>query len=310
MAEESDTTAPGSGGAFDGWLRRAVSERQCLSPRPAAQLAGALGLDHEPDQGDPLPLPWHWIYFTPRPHAAATGEDGHPARGDFLPPISLPRRMWAGSRLYVQETLRLGEAVTKRSWVERVSEKTGRAGPLVFVTVVHEYLRGEGRLALREEQDIVYRGADSAVLRGRGRGRDDAGREPPQRPAAGRESPPSAAGDFPWQAARSPDPVLLFRYSALTFNAHRIHYDRAYARDREGYPDLVVQGPLIVTLLLDLAYRNDPRFAPQTVTFKARAPAFVGEELLLRGRQAQRHTRLEAVAPGGSLATEVEVTQR
>lgn len=223
-----------------------------LHTAPAAGLAAALDRDEPPGEGDALPVLWHWLYTQPTVRQSELGPDGHPRRGGFLPPVPLPRRMWAGGRLEFQQPLRLGERITRRSSIEGIREVRGRSGALVFVTVRHE-IANEGGVAVVEEQDIVYR----------------------DEPAPGSTPPPKAAPiDDSYSRTVTPDPVLLFRYSALTFNGHRIHYDRPYATEVEGYPGLVVHGPLIATLLCDLARRQRPAATVRRFEFKAVHPLF------------------------------------
>jgi len=200
-----------------------------------------------------LPPLGHWLYFLPQAPRRDIGPDGHPKRGGFLPPVALPRRMWAGGRLSFAMPLRLGDAVIRRSTIAQVDAKHGRSGPLVFVTVRHEISNAHG-VALTEEHDIVYR-------------------DHPQ-PGVAVPTPALAAADEEFSCAVVPDPVLLFRYSALTFNGHRIHYDRTYATDVEGYPGLIVHGPLIATLLVDLLQREMPAAQLTSFDFKAASPLF------------------------------------
>jgi len=236
--------------SFDAWVGRTESVSDEITAAPAAALAATLDVDAPRDELPPL---WHWTYFTPKPRASEIGADGHARRGGFLPPVPLPRRMWAGGRLEWQAPLRLGDAFTRTSRIERISEKNARSGPLVFVTVRHE-IAGPRGLALTEEHDIVYR---------------DAAREgdmpPPAQPAPRDDS---------FAREIVPDPVLLFRYSALTFNGHRIHYDRPYATEVEGYPGLVVHGPLIATLLMMLGRAARPGRAVRRFEFRAMHPIF------------------------------------
>ena len=202
-----------------------------------------------------LPPLWHWMLFPDWTPASGLGPDGHPARGGFLPPVhDLPRRMWAGGRLRFHAPLQLGEAVTRLSTILSVKEKTGGTGKLVFVTVKHE-IAGLAGQAITEEQDIVYRGIDGDAVK------------------PGDPSPPIDA-----VAAREvlPGPVLLFRYSALTGNGHRIHYDADYVRDVEGYPGLIVHGPLQATWLAGLAAELGPL---GWFHFRGRRPAFAGRSL-------------------------------
>ncbi|MDP3515268.1 MAG: MaoC family dehydratase N-terminal domain-containing protein [Sulfuritalea sp.] len=236
------------------WIGRREQVDDLITPSRVAALAATLDRnDPAPMPGDPLPPPWHWTLCVPAARQSALGADGHPARGGFLPPVPLPRRMWAGGRLTFPQPLRVGEAVQRRSQVISVERKSGRSGDLVFVLVRHEFHGAQG-LAITEEHDIVYRDLPTAVS----------------------SSPTlvAAPDDGVWQRQIVPDDVLLFRYSALTFNGHRIHYDRRYVTEVEGYPGLVVHGPLIATLLLDLLRRNLPGADIAAFEFKAHKPLF------------------------------------
>ena len=257
-------------GEFDAWLGKTESRTQLIGPDPARGLAALLDRPDTPlAPGSPLPPLWHWCYFlemTPQSEIAA---DGHARKGGFLPPIELPRRMWAGSRFRFHHPLRIGDTATRRSRIESIAFKQGRSGQLAFIRVAHEYEDSAG-LAFRESQDIVYRGALPAANSSSGEIRP--------RTAPGRPPDP----DFT-RASRA-DAVVLFRYSALTFNAHRIHYDRDYARGVEGYPGLLVHGPLLATLLLDELLRRRPRLAVTEYSFRALAPVFDTDVFQLCGR--------------------------
>lgn len=245
---------------LEDWIGRSESVVDTLDPARSNALDIALGGEGTARTGDPMPLLHHWIYFWDvKPHSAL-GADGHPAKGGFLPPVSLPRRMWAGGRLTFHQPLRLGGQATRTSTILAIRQKTGRSGSLVFVTVLHELDGGDG-LAVSEEQDLVYR-----------------------EPADGALPAPVACDPEPsaWHHAIDPDPVLLFRYSALTMNGHRIHYDRTYAIEQEGYPALVVHGPLQATLMLNLAARN----LPDPITsfaYRGQQPVFDGTRLHVCG---------------------------
>ena len=238
------------------WVGRSETLHDTVGPTPVVALTATL--DHpavEVVPGTPLPPLWHWLYFLPMHRQSEIGADGHARRGGFLPPVPLPRRMWAGSQLVFHAPLRVGDRVARTSTIADVTQKAGRSGQLVFVKVRHELHRqGEAHPALVEFHDIVYREAKQA-------GEIEA---PPQ-PA------PTAAH---WQRTVVPDDVLLFRYSALTFNGHRIHYDRQYVTQVEGYPGLIVHGPLIATLLLDLLRREAPDVEVADFRFKAVRPTF------------------------------------
>lgn len=244
------------------WIGKSETHVDAVTPVPVAALAATLDRhDPPPRPGDVLPPLWHWLYFLPLSAASDLAPDGHARRGGFLPPVTLPRRMWAGSRFTFAEPLHIGEAISRTSVIADVSLKQGRAGPLVFV-VVHHRIFGDNGLALTEEHDIVYRGpAQSADI-----------------------SPPRPAPDNAlWRHRIVPDPALLFRYSALIFNAHRIHYDRRYATEIEQYPGLVVHGPLIATLLLDLLRRNTDRTL-SAFQFRAVRPLFDTAPFAVAGR--------------------------
>jgi 3-methylfumaryl-CoA hydratase len=233
------------------WIGRSETRRDVITAAPLAALSALLDRDDPPPRsGDAAPPLAHWLYFLPTYRESDAGPDGHALRGGFLPPVDLPRRMWAGSRLEFLRELAVGSAVTRVSTIKDIVAKDGRNGPLVFVTVRHELSDAAG-LVLSDEHDIVYRGA--------------AGGAAPALPAPTGET---------WRRDIRPDPVLLFRYSAVTFNSHRIHYDHPYATGVEGYPGLVVHGPLLATLLVDLLRRNVPGVALRRFEFRALRPLF------------------------------------
>jgi len=223
------------------WIGRREVHADAIRAAQVAAWNATLDRDEPfPRDGDPVPPGFHWTLFAPIARQSELGPDGHPKRGGFLPPVQLPRRMWAGSRVRFATPLRVGEQVEQSSVIDRIEEKRGRAGALVFVTI-RRTVTGKGGVAVEEEQDLVYREAPrGAVL------------SHPGQPAAG-----SA-----WHRTVVADDVLLFRYSSLTFNGHRIHYDRRYATAEEGYPGLVVHAPLLATLLLDLLRRRLPDATP------------------------------------------------
>lgn len=241
-------------GAYQDWVGRSETRRDVLSPAPLSGLAALLDADGEPWLSAPPPLA-HWLYFLPAARQSDIDVDGHPRRGGFLPPIDLPRRMWAGGRLTFHAPLRVGADMEQVSTIKAITSKTGASGDMVFVTVAHE-VRADGVVAVNEEQDIVYRAAGGVVANGAIEPRE-----------------PEYSRDF------LPSETLLFRFSALTFNAHRIHYDRRYARDAEGYPGLVVQGPLIATLLMHHALSAIG--AVRAFSFRAKAPLFDGSTATL-----------------------------
>jgi 3-methylfumaryl-CoA hydratase len=238
------------------WIGRSESVADVATATPYAALSATLDRPAErPAPGTPLPALWHWLYFLPLHRQSEIGPDGHAKRGGFLPPVPLPRRMWAGSQFEFHAPLAIGDALTRTSTIHDVTEKSGRTGPLVFVKVRHEIRRaGESQVALTEFHDIVYREAPKP---------DDAA--PPPKAAPARST---------WEKEWVPDDVLLFRYSALTFNGHRIHYDRRYVTEVEGYPGLIVHGPLIATLLLDLLRHQMPDAVVAKYEFRAVRPIY------------------------------------
>ena len=241
---------------LNSWIGRSETRCDTIVPTPVVALTATL--DHPPlaiESGTALPPLWHWLYFLPMHRQSAIGADGHAKRGGFLPPVPLPRRMWAGSQFEFRAPIRVGDRVARTSTIADVSIKEGRTGTLVFVKVRHEFRCNDAAgPALVEVHDIVYRQAQHA------------GDVSP---------PPQAAPDrAAWGRTIVPDDVLLFRYSALTFNGHRIHYDRRYVTEVEGYPGLIVHGPLIATLLLDLLWRARPDADVAGFRFKAVRPTF------------------------------------
>jgi len=260
----------------------------------AAQLAAwNATLDRDapfPRDGDPVPPGFHWTLFAPIARQSEIGPDGHPKRGGFLPPVQLPRRMWAGSRVRFAAPLRVGEQVEQSSVIGRIEEKRGRAGPLVFVTI-RRTVTGKGGVAVEEEQDLVYREVQrGAVL----------------------DRPTQPAVRSAWHRTVVPDDVLLFRYSALTFNGHRIHYDRRYATAEEGYPGLVVHAPLLATLLLDLLRERLPDATPERFSFKAIRPTCDVSPFSLEGEPDPdgHRVRLWSTDNRGELGLEAEAVLR
>ncbi|HEX7007938.1 MAG TPA: MaoC family dehydratase N-terminal domain-containing protein [Alphaproteobacteria bacterium] len=239
--------------AMRDWVGREETVEDVVTASALAKMSATLGRDDPPPApGDPVPPGWHWMFAHAPAPAAQLGPDGHTRRGGFLPPVAQPRRMWAGGRLTFGPPLRVGQTVTRRSTVLDIAEKTGRSGPLVFVTVRHDYAGPDGS-AVVEEQDLVFRAAP---------------RPGEQAPAP--ETPLAAT----WRRTVSADSTMLFRYSALTFNGHRIHYDHPYATREEGYPGLVVHGPLLATLMLDLVRREAPGRTIERFSFRGMRPVF------------------------------------
>ncbi len=265
------------------WIGRTESVQDLATVVPLRALSATLDRDDPAiDTGTEVPPCWHWLYFLPLHRQSGLGPDGHALRGGFLPPVPLPRRMWAGSRLEFLAPVRAGQAIERTSRIADVRMKEGRTGALVFVQVHHD-IHTEGRHAIHEEHDIVYRDL----------------------PAPGEPAPAGvpAPQDALWTREIVPDDVLLFRYSALTFNGHRIHYDRRYVTEVEGYPGLIVHGPLIATLLLDLLRRELPAARVGRFAFKAMKPIFdIAPFSVCARMDGDRTVRLWAVTPEGHLA--------
>jgi len=276
------------------WVGRSETVDDVAYPTPVVALTATL--DHPRTYaatGSKLPPLWHWLYFLPMHRQSEIGADGHAKRGGFLPPVPLPRRMWAGSQFEFRTPICVGDRMSRTSTIDDVTAKEGRTGKLVFVKVRHELrCNGAADPALVEFHDIVYREA--------------------QRPDDVPPPPQKGAVDAPWQREIVPDDVLLFRYSALTFNGHRIHYDRKYVTEVEGYPGLIVHGPLIATLLMDLLRREMPDADVASFRFKAVRPTFDPHPLRVNGAlQADRKTvRLWAQDHEGWLTMDATATLR
>ena len=250
------------------WIGRTETTIDQVTPTPASALAAMLNRPSERQgTGVALPTLWHWLYFLPIAQQASIGADGHPSRGGFMPPVPQPRRMWAGSQFRFDQPLLMGDQIERQSTIENVTEKVGRSGTLVFVKVRHDVYRlaAPEKPAFVEHHDIVYRDAPNPNA-------------PPPKPAA-------APTTHDWARRIDPDPVLLFRYSALTFNGHRIHYDREYATSVEGYPGLVVHGPLIAMLLLDALRHELQDPALVSYEFRAQRPVFQPGHFFVCGKR-------------------------
>ncbi|MDB5997497.1 MAG: hypothetical protein JWP42_4633 [Pseudomonas sp.] len=244
---------------FSAWIGRRQESQDRISFTLVRRIAATLG-EPAPQPGEPLPPLWHWAFFHEPVGASELGPDGHPALGGFLPPAHNRNRMWAGSRLEFYQPLKVEADVTCVSTILKVEEKHGRTGSLLFVTVRHEYFQ-DGQCALQDEQDIVYR-------------------EPTPPKLSGTEALPEGQ----WRATVEPSATLLFRYSAVTFNGHRIHYDWPYVTETEGYPGLVVHGPLIATLNLRAFTKAHPNARLQRFTFRGIRPLISPQTFEVGGR--------------------------
>ena len=262
------------------WVGRTQATEDLAAPFPVRALAATFDADDpEPRSGDPLPPLWHWLYFLDAAPQSKIGADGHAERGDFLPPVPLPRRMWAGS-----------DTIGRTSEIKSVEPKSGSTGSMVFVTVKHT-ISGPRGVSFVEEHDIVYREAA----------------KPGEQPKAPRPAPTDAT----WTRTIVPDPVLLFRFSALTFNGHRIHYDHPYVTGTEGYPGLIVHGPLLGMLQIELARRANADKIPRSFEFRALSPVFSGPAFSVQARRETDGSVTTWIAdPKGGLAQQGKATFR
>lgn len=270
------------------WVGRQEVQRDIADPQRMACLAATLDHGVPPWEPNVLPPLGHWLCFLPQACQSLIGPDGHPLRtdGGLLPNVDLPRRMWAGSRIRFLRDIRLQDPIVRTSTLITVTPKSGRSGNMLFVTVRHEIAQAGAEDAIVEEQDIVYR--------------------PTLAPGTRVTRPVNEVGEVDVVTREIvPDPVMLFRYSALTFNSHRIHYDRGYSRDVEGYPSLVVQGPLLATLLLDHLLRHRPSVRVTSYSFRAASPIYEGETITLGLTETDNEVRLRAIGPAGVAMTAV-----
>ena len=276
-----------------GWIGRTRSDEDVIAARHARLMAATVGADAASIvDGAALPPLWHWLWFLEGLPPGQLGRDGHAERGGFLPPVPLSNRMWAGGRIAFIAPVRIGSTVRRRSAILNVAHKHGRSGDLVFVTVLHELSTPQGAPLLREEHDLVYR-------------------QPAQgtRPAATETPSNAVAPDGPDGSISrlTPDSTMLFRYSALTFNGHRIHYDADYSREVEGYPGLVIHGPLVATLLAAHAERIGGRTL-RRYDYRCLAPAFLGDTIALHAQVVADRATLRASLPDGALSVGAEAS--
>ncbi len=272
------------------WVGRTAEMTALVTAYQADALSATLDREDSPlKEGDAIPPGWHLFYIREVVKLRDTAQDGHPKRGDFLPPIPLPRRMWAGTHATYHRPIRVGEQIRQVSTIESVTPKTGKTGQLVFLKLKHD-ISGEGGLATSEIQDLVYREA--------------------ARPGAASPEPPPAPGEAAWHRDIHPTELLLFRYSALTMNGHRIHYDRSYATEVEKYPGLVVHGPLTFTLLMDLFRREMPDTTLKSFAVRAVSPLYDIHDFCVAGAPNDDGTSatLWALNYDGRLAMSAQAT--
>jgi 3-methylfumaryl-CoA hydratase len=274
-------------GQWDAWIGRTQEQSDVLTPGLLRRFRATIDSDATDDIA---PQGIHWCLCLPEAATADLGDDGHPTRGGFMPPIPLTRRMWASSDVIFHAPLSAGVNVIRKSIIAEISEKQGSSGPLVFVTLDHETW-ADSALVISERQSVVYRGAPTV---------------------AAPTSPSDDIADLSgWPINRSitPSEPLLFRYSALTFNSHRIHYDQPYATGVEGYHGLVVHGPLIATLLLDLAAREFGGDMIKKFSMRAESAAFIGEPLHLVGKNEHQNITLAAIGNDGRTVMSAETSK-
>ncbi|MEN9560607.1 MAG: hypothetical protein RLZZ502_1818 [Pseudomonadota bacterium] len=277
---------------YQTWIGKTETTQDISSSTPVKLLAATLNRDFAdfcPDEA--LPPLTHWLHFLPQAPLSQVGADGHPARGGFLPPITLPRRMWAGSDIIFHAPIPFAQAIERRSTIIDVTQKQGSSGTLIFVKVLHEIFCADV-LCVSDTHHIVYREINTVPAH-----------------AAAAKAAPKEGGDFANEVFRQhirPDPVLLFRYSALTFNSHKIHYDQPYVTQTEGYPGLVVHGPLIATLLLDLLRQQHPERQIKSFDFRALSPLFDLHPFEVCGKLVDHTATLWARNHQGALAMQAK----
>ncbi len=265
------------------WIGKSSQRTDSIRLQPALFMEATLDRGPSLNNGDRLPPGWHWLYFLEANPMSQLGRDGHPALGGFLPPVALPRRMWAGCRLKFHQPVNIGDTVRKVSTVKDIKLKSGRSGQLCFVTVNSEFWRDQDKL-ISEEHDIVYRNDPD-----------------PDTPST---QPPKAKTNADISRTITPSPVMLYRYSALTFNGHRIHYDIDYCREIEGYPGLVIHAPLTATLLLDLLSSAIDPGAIKRFDFRAISPLFADREFTINLKSEDSGYSLWATSADGTLGVD------
>lgn len=270
------------------WIGKSIEVEDTVTAGQANRMNATL--DREPTfkKGDRLPPAWHWLYFHEAVQLSGLGIEGHPKLGGFMPPVPLPRRMWAGGSLIFDQPIIIGQPAIKRSTIANIAAKTGKSGQLYFVTVEHEVFQNAS-ICLHEKQIIVYR-------------------EPADPTKTLADPPPAPETDSrTFSAEIRPDPIMLFRYSALTFNGHRIHYDLDFCQTHEGYPNLVFHGPLTATLLLDLFYHQYPAEPIKTFEYRGVSPLFNPDPFTIHGTRKGIHGKAWAANSANGLAMSAQV---
>lgn len=273
--------------SLNDWIGKTIEVEDKITARQADLMNATLNREAVWQDGDVLPLAWHWLYFHEAVRLSGLGVEGHPKLGGFMPPVPLPRRMWAGGSFIFDQPIIIGRSAVKKSTIANIVAKSGRSGDLYFVTVEHEIYQNNVR-CLQEKQTIVYREAAE--------------------PGAVTPEPPSAPDDGAFSEVIRPDPIMLFRYSALTFNGHRIHYDLDFCKSHEGYPNLVFHGPLTATLLLDIFAHEFPNEPIKTFEYRGVSPLFNPDPFTINGKRKGIHGSAWATNPTGGLAMKAQIS--
>ncbi len=275
------------------WIGKTEMQEERSCEQPIHQYYGLLNKEYRPREGEPMGPMCHYFFFKPKVSHDEIGPDGHPARGAFMPPVPLPRRMFAGSFIKYEKPLIIGERHKKVAVIEDITLKEGRSGALVFCKVRQNFFGKDGDLALSELQNIVYR------------------EDPPKASSVKGDraiETSSKTLDCAFKKTITPDPVMLFRYSSSTLNTHRIHYDRKYASEVEGYPGLVVHGPLAASFLAELALEKNPGQLLRTFQFEARAPLFDTSPFQIAGKPTTNGIDLWSITPDNKISTKANAT--
>ena len=273
---------------YNEWIGKSENRSDSMAPEQLQRFEAMLNRDpHSITSNKELTPCAHWTYFTPMDMHSNIAVDGHARKGDFLPPVELPKRMWAGGKILFKKPLLTGIPAEKKSTITAIDEKEGSTGKLCFVTIRHQ-ISAKGSVAIDEVQQIVYR-------------------EESEKGAHPIRTQPLDI-DPDWKKTTKPDTVLLFRFSALTFNTHRIHYDQDYVRNVEGYPNLVVHGPLLLVLMLDAFKAKHDGKVIEDIEYKAVGPIYLDEQITICGKSVDNHrVELRAIGSDGNMAMKATV---
>ena len=274
--------------SYDEWIGKIKDRSDSMAPEQLQRFEALMNRKSQSvTNGTPLPACAHWCYFTPIDMQSELAVDGHARKGDFLPPVELPKRMWAGGKITFKKPLLAGVPAEKKSTIIAINEKDGSSGKLCFVTIRHQ-ISAKGALAIDEELQLVYREES------------EEGAHPI------RTKPLDIDSD--WKISTRPDSIQLFRFSALTFNSHRIHYDLEYVKKMEGYPNIMVHGPYLLVLMLDAFKNKDDGRVIEDIEYSAVGPVYLGEQITIHGKGVDNHrTELRVTGHEGNLAMKATV---